>query len=135
MRRTRHWGITSTQYNVLRILRVAQPQGLTCSAIGERMITAVPDTTRLLAPMKTQKFIRQQRDKKDRRVVWTKISASGTELLSKVDPEITQIPGELLGHLDRKELGEFVRLLEVARRNCTDMQTPVSCEGEICETQ
>jgi len=69
VRRTRHWGITPTQYNVLRILRGAQPQGLTCSAIGERMITTVPDITRLLARMKAQKFIRQQRDKKDRRVV------------------------------------------------------------------
>jgi hypothetical protein len=52
-----------------------------------------------------------------------------------VDPEITQIPGELLGHLNRKELGEFIRLLEVARQNCTDTQAPVSCEGKICETR
>jgi DNA-binding MarR family transcriptional regulator len=116
-------------------LRGAQPQGLTCSEVGERMITAVPDITRLLARMKAQKFIRQQRDKKDRRVVWTQISASGLELLSKVDPEITQIPGELLEHLDRRELGEFIRLLELARKNCMDTQTPVSCEGESCKTK
>jgi DNA-binding MarR family transcriptional regulator len=135
VRRTRHWGITPTQYNVLRILRGAQPQGLTCSAIGDRMITAVPDITRLLARMKVQKFIRQQRDRKDRRVVWTQISTSGLELLSKIDPEITQIPGELLGHLNRKELDEFIRLLELARKNCMDTQAPVSCEGEICETR
>ena len=135
VRRTRHWGITPTQYNVLRILRGAEPNGLTCSEVGERMITAVPDITRLLARMKAQKFIRQQRDKKDRRVVWTHISASGLELLSKIDPEITQIPGELLGHLGRKDLDEFIRLLELARKNCMDTQLPVSCEGEICETR
>jgi DNA-binding MarR family transcriptional regulator len=133
VRRTRHWGITPTQYNVLRILRGAQPQGLTCSEVGERMITAVPDITRLLARMKAQKFIRQQRDKKDRRVVWTQISATGLELLSNIDPEITQIPGELLGHLDRKELDEFIRLLELARQNCMDTQTKVSCEGQTCD--
>jgi len=133
-RRTRHWGITSTQYNVLRILRGAQPQGLTCSAIGDRMITAVPDITRLLGRMKAQKHIRQQRDKKDRRVVWTQITASGLDLLSKMDPEITKIPRELLGHFDRKEIGEFIRLLEVARKNCMDSQAPVSCEGETCAT-
>jgi DNA-binding MarR family transcriptional regulator len=133
-RRTRHWGITPTQYNVLRILRGAQPQGLTCSAIGERMITAVPDITRILSRMKAQKHIRQQRDKRDRRVVWTQITASGLELLTRVDPEITQIPHELLGHLKREQLGEFIRLLELARKNCMDPQTPVSCEGESCET-
>lgn len=133
-RRTRHWGITPTQYNVLRILRGAQPQGLTCSAIGDRMITAVPDITRLLARMKAQKFIRQQRDKRDRRVVWTHISAPGLELLSRIDPEITQIPHELIGHMDPTQLEQFISLLELARKNCLDTQSPVSCEGETCET-
>lgn len=131
-RKIRPWGITSTQYNVLRILRGAQPQGLTCSAIGDRMITADPDITRLLARMKTQKLIRQQRDKQDRRVVWTQISAAGLELLSKMDAEITQIPKDLLGHLDRHNLQQLIRLLEEARKNCTDQTSPVTCDGQEC---
>jgi DNA-binding MarR family transcriptional regulator len=133
-RRTRHWGVTSTQYNVLRILRGAQPEGLTCSAIGERMITAVPDITRLLGRMKVLKLIRQQRDKRDRRVVWTQISAAGLELLGKMDDEISRMPGELLGHLKGEEISEFIRLLEVARKNCGDTQAPVSCTGERCDS-
>ena len=133
-RRTRHWGITSTQYNVLRILRGAHPQGLTCSAIGDRMITAEPDITRLLARMKTLKLIRQQRDKRDRRVVWTQISSAGLELLSSMDAEIDKAPREMLSHLNSGELEELIRLLELARKNCMDMQAPVSCEGQVCET-
>jgi hypothetical protein len=43
----RGFGLTSTQYNVLRILRGAQPDGLTCAAIGARMIAIEPDITRL----------------------------------------------------------------------------------------
>lgn len=132
-RSIRHWGITSTQYNVLRILRGAHPQGLTCSAIGDRMITAEPDITRLLARMKTMKLIRQQRDKRDRRVVWTQISAAGLDLLGKMDPEINRGPGELLGHLNHDELIEFIRLLELARKTCVDTQAPVSCSGETCD--
>jgi DNA-binding MarR family transcriptional regulator len=134
-RRTRDWGVTSTQYNVLRILRGAHPKGLTCSAIGDRMITAEPDITRLLGRMKTLKLIKQQRDKNDRRVVWTQISATGLELLGKMDAEITQIPPDLLGHLDRKDLDELIRLLELARKSCMDAQSPVSCDGEHCETE
>lgn len=133
-RRTRHWGVTQTQYNVLRILRGAQPQGLTCSAVGERMITAVPDITRLLARMKALKLIKQQRDKRDRRVVWTQISAAGLELLSRMDDEITRLPRELLGHLSAAELKEFTRLLELARKQCMDTQAPVSCEGECARS-
>jgi DNA-binding MarR family transcriptional regulator len=134
-RRSRDWGVTSTQYNVLRILRGAQPQGLTCSAIGERMITEVPDITRLLARLKKMKLIRQQRDKHDRRVLWTHISASGLELLSQMDPVIDQAPRDLLGHLSAPEQCELIRLLEKARGNCLNAQAPVSCTGsnETCE--
>ena len=114
--KTRDWGVTTTQYNVLRILRGAQPTGLTCSAIGSRMITAEPDITRLLARLKGLKLIRQKRDREDRRVIWTQISASGLELLGKMDPVIDSVPIELLGHLERAELTELIRLLELARK-------------------
>jgi MarR family transcriptional regulator, 2-MHQ and catechol-resistance regulon repressor len=128
-RSTREWGVTSTQYNVLRILRGAHPNGLTCSAIGSRMITADPDITRLLNRLKNLKLIRQQRDRHDRRVVWTFISDSGLELLRQMDPVITRTPKELLGHLTQSELTELIRLLELARRNCGDAQASVSCNG------
>jgi DNA-binding MarR family transcriptional regulator len=131
-RKTRDWGVTSTQYNVLRILRGAQPQGLTCSAIGSRMIAAEPDITRLLSRLKTLKFVRQLRDRHDRRVVWTKISEKGLELLREMDPVIQQAPVELLGHLDKAELAEFIRLLELARSRSEEPQSPLSCTGERC---
>jgi DNA-binding MarR family transcriptional regulator len=127
--RTRQWGITSTQYNVLRILRGAQPQGLNCTAIGDRMITAVPDITRLLARLAALKLILRQRDRRDRRVMWTRISAAGLELLRQMDPVILQAPRDLLGHLNRKELAELTRLLELARRPCTDGNGSVACDG------
>jgi len=128
-RRSRDWGVTSTQYNVLRILRGAQPQGLTCSAIGSRMITAEPDITRLLARLKALKLIRQQRDQHDRRVVWTQIAEAGLDLLHKMDPVIQQLPKDLLGHMESAEVKKLIRLLEVSRKNCLDAQTPVSCSG------
>jgi DNA-binding MarR family transcriptional regulator len=128
-RTTRAWGVTSTQYNVLRILRGSQPQGLTCSAIGDRMITAEPDITRLLARLKALKLIRQQRDKRDKRVIWTQISASGLALLAEMDPVVQQAPPELLGHLRNEELVHLIHLLELARQNCGDTHAPVGCNG------
>lgn len=132
-RTTRTWGITSTQYNVLRILRGSDPQGLTCSAIGSRMITAEPDITRLLGRLKGLKLIRQQRDTHDRRVVWTHISAAGLELLATMDPVVQQVPKELLGQLAPEQLTEFVHLLELARQNCRDAAGPVECDGSCDE--
>lgn len=126
--RTREWGITGTQYNVLRILRGAQPDGLPCSAIGDRMITAEPDITRLLSRLKALKLIRQQRDRLDRRVVVTQISESGLELLRKMDPVIQRMPKELLSRLSASDHREMIRLLELARLNCGDSDAR-TCSG------
>lgn len=128
-RMSREWGVTNTQYNVLRILRGSHPQGLTCSAIGDRMITAEPDITRLIGRLKALKLVRQRRDRHDRRVVWTQIADAGLELLMQMDPAIQQEPKALLGHLSKEELAELTRLLELARRPCVDAQNAVQCDG------
>jgi DNA-binding MarR family transcriptional regulator len=122
--RIRDFGLTSTQYNVLRILRGAQPDGLTCAAIGARMIAMEPDITRLLARLKRLKLIRQHRDRHDRRVVWTQISDAGLDLLQAMDPVIQRIPVELLGHIGGAALADLTRLLEQARRQCGDTREP-----------
>jgi DNA-binding MarR family transcriptional regulator len=125
----RAWGVTGTQYNVLRILRGAGPHGLTCSAIGDRMITAEPDITRLLSRLKAQKLIRQRRDREDRRVVWTQISESGVALLRRMDAAIQRGPKDFLGHMSERDVSEMIRLMELARKRCADPLVPVSCDG------
>lgn len=124
-RKIRPWGITATQYNVLRILRGAQPAGLTCSEIGSRMVTAEPDITRLLGRLKALKLIRQQHDRQDRRVVRTQISDAGLKLLAEMDPVIARAPQELLGHMNSENLGTLIRLLERARQQCKDASNNV----------
>jgi DNA-binding MarR family transcriptional regulator len=112
--RLKPFGLTATQYNALRILRGAHPDGLTCSAIGSMMITPEPDITRLLARLKAQRLVTQRRDQHDRRVVWTHLSAQGRELLADLDGVVDQAPRELLGALNCQEVGELTRLLEKA---------------------
>ena len=114
----RPWGVTATQYNVLRILRGAGPDGLTCSEIGSRMLTADPDITRLLRRLKALKLIRQHRDRGDRRIVRTLISEPGSTLLDEMDPTVKRAPELLLGHLSAGEIAELTRLLERARERC-----------------
>jgi DNA-binding MarR family transcriptional regulator len=117
--KTREWGVTSTQYNILRILRGAQPDGLQCAAIGDRMITAEPDITRLLTRLKALKLVKQHRNRRDRRVVWTQISEAGLKLLGEMDPLIRRLPATLLGHMSAADLRNLIRLLETARQPCT----------------
>jgi DNA-binding MarR family transcriptional regulator len=127
----RPWGVTATQYNVLRILRGAGPDGLTCSEIGKRMLTADPDITRLLSRLKGLKLIRQHRDRGDRRVVRTVIAEAGLRLLKEMDEVVKQAPDELLGHMTGDEIAELTRLLERAREHCGSAHEEESGGDEI----
>jgi DNA-binding MarR family transcriptional regulator len=93
------------------------------------MITADPDITRLLSRLKALKLVRQQRDKRDRRVVWTHISQTGLDLLAEMDPTVLRMPAEILGHLNQAQVSEFIHLLELARARCHGGSVPVSCDG------
>src|SRR5260370_36735305 len=81
---TKSIGLTATQYNVLRILRGAGPDGLPCRGIGERMISRDPDMTRLLDRMEKAGLITRARQKDDRRVVKTQSTKAGLNLLRKL---------------------------------------------------
>ena len=70
--------LSSTQYNVLRILRGA-PEGLACGEIASRMITRDPDVTRLLDRLEKRGLISRCRETKDRRTVMTRITPGGLE--------------------------------------------------------
>jgi hypothetical protein len=80
------------------------------------MIATDPDITRLLRRLKALKLIRQNRDRHDRRIVLTRISETGLELLEQMDPVVERLPIEMLGSLNRKELAELIRLMEQGRR-------------------
>src|SRR6195952_61289 len=76
--------LSSTQYNVLRIMRGA-PEGLPCGEISNRMVTRDSDITRLLDRVERRALMTRCRESKDRRTVWTRITPAGLELLARLD--------------------------------------------------
>jgi len=108
--------ITATQYNVLRILKGSEPDGLCRSEIGQRLVRQVPDVTRLLDRLEDAKLISRQRGGQDRRYVTTRITKTGLKLLQQVDGQICAIHREQLGHLNERQLRGLISLLEAVRR-------------------
>jgi DNA-binding MarR family transcriptional regulator len=109
-------GITVTQYNVLRILRGAEPDGLCRSEISERLLRQAPDVTRLLDRLEEAKFIARHRGGPDRRYVLTRITRAGLALLADVEHRIEEIHHEQVGHLDEAQLRKLISLLAAVRR-------------------
>lgn len=108
-------GISTTQYNVLRILRGAGKDGLPCGAIAERMVTRDPDITRLLDRLNKMGFITRERGERDRRVVTTTITEAGLKLLKQLDKPVQELGTTLVRHLSKSQMQQLVELLDLAR--------------------
>lgn len=113
------FALTGTQYNALRILRGAGPEGLPCREIGERMITHDPDITRLLNRLEDRGFIERTRSKDDRRVIYGKITTAGLKLLREMDAPLEKRGREMLRHVGQEKLKQLIELLELVRRGKT----------------
>ncbi len=111
----REHGISSPQYNILRILRGHQETGLPCLEIASQMITSVPDITRLLDRLEKAKSVRRERSLQDRRVVLVEITAAGKKILTKLAKPLAEAEKASLNHLTKKELADLIRLLSKAR--------------------
>jgi DNA-binding MarR family transcriptional regulator len=109
------YGITATQYNVLRILRGAGTDGLCRNEVGERLIRRVPDVTRLLDRMEEMGLIQRAREAEDRRIVTTRIAKKGLDLLAKLDPKLAEIHHAQVGHVEKKQLRALIEALTAIR--------------------
>jgi len=110
-------GITTTQYNVLRILHSAGLCGHACGEIAERMVTRDSDVTRLLDRMEKMGLVTRCREQKDRRVVTTCITDEGSRLLEKLDDPVAGLMERMLGDLGDRRRNTLSELLELARKN------------------
>ena len=105
-------GLTGAQYNVLRILRGAEPDGLACTEIADRMISHEPDMTRLLDRMEKRSLITRQRQRDDRRVVKTRITNAGLDLLRRLDQPVRELHKSQFRRIPAARLKTLVELLD-----------------------
>jgi DNA-binding MarR family transcriptional regulator len=107
--------LTATQYNVLRILRGAGSEGLSCSDISERMVTKESDITRLLDRIESRGLISRERPASNRRLVIARITDAGLKVLEELDEPVAEINRQLVGHLGKEKLKAVNELMEQIR--------------------
>lgn len=113
--RLKAFGITPTQYNVLRILRGAGTSGLCRNEIRDRLVAQVPDVTRLLDRLESSGLIERSRSTTDRRLVSTQITEAGLALLARLDEPVLEMHEHMLGHMSAEQLQTLIELLALAR--------------------
>jgi MarR family transcriptional regulator, organic hydroperoxide resistance regulator len=107
--------LSPAQYNVLRILRGAGPEGATCGDLTSRLVKHDPDVTRLLDRLERRELIVRTREIADRRVVRTRITKAGLALLAELDDPVDALHERQLGHLTERQLGDLQALVAVVR--------------------
>jgi DNA-binding MarR family transcriptional regulator len=118
-RRLRGYGLSSTQYNVLRILRGAGEAGLCQYAIRDRLVAEVPDVPRILSRMEKARWIRRTRGTEDRRMMMATITQAGLELLAQMDEPVAGWARTSMTQLSEDQLRELNELLILARAEAT----------------
>ena len=108
-------GLSLTQYNVLRMLRGAGAEGLCRNEIRDRLITRMPDVSRLLDRMEAAGLVHRVRSATDRRQVSTTLTERGSALVSDLDSEVAAVHERQLGHLNETQLRSLIELASLAR--------------------
>lgn len=110
------WGMTALQHNALRVLYVhdIDGNGLPSSEIGQKLYTRVPDVTRLLDRLAERGWLVRERDEKNRRVVRTRLTDIGVELVESAHTSLHKLEKERLAHMSEADCVELQRLLQLA---------------------
>ena len=115
----REYGLTSSQYNVLRILRgVGHP--MPSLEIASQMIQVVPAITGLIDRLEKQELVSRRRCTEDRRVVYVEATEKALSILADMDEPVAHLHSRLVGHMSKSDLKELSRLLEKAREKVND---------------
>ena len=103
--------LSPAQYNALRILRGAGEAGLTSGGVSDRLISRLPDVTRLLDRLQRRGLVKRRRSRSDRRVVRVYLSDLGLSTLAQLDEAADAVPRKLLGRLGAANLRQLNDLL------------------------
>ena len=112
----RRAGITHTQYNVLRVLRGAHPDGHPRFEIISRLIHRAPDVTRLLDRLERQGLIERVSDARNRRHSVARITGPGLELLRALEPQLAALQRDCLVPLTRQQVRALAAMLNQLSR-------------------
>src|SRR5947209_6598567 len=94
----REYGLTPSQYNVLRILR-GEGKPLPILEIASRTVTVVPGITGLIDRLEQAGYVNRLRCAKDRRVIYVALTDHATRTLVLLDEPLIALHRQLLGHL------------------------------------
>ena len=108
-------GLSTEQYNILRILNGSKEPRMKMSCVRDRMIDPAPNTTRLMDRLLEKGAVERERCASDRRVVYVKVTEQGRKLLKETDAYLNDIFSALEAGLTEQMASELNQAIELFR--------------------
>ena len=109
------YGITSQQYNVLRILKGAG-KPISTSIIRGRLLYKMADTSRMVDRLYQKKLVLRKACALDKRLVDVQLSKKGLDLLERIELESAALD-KIMSKLSPEEAIQLSALLDKARED------------------
>ena len=108
------YGISTQQYNILRILRGQHPQPATVNLLIDRMLDKNSNASRLVEKLRLKKLIERAICPEDRRAVNVVITKKGMDLLAELDKQEVLLL-KALNNISKEEALQINDLLDKLR--------------------
>lgn len=109
-------GLTTHQFNVLRILKGQHPNPAAISLVNERMLDKMSNASRLVEKLRQKGLVERTPCPEDRRQVDVKLTKKGLDVLKEANTCIQKASAKFDG-LSKKEVTSLNNLLDKLRTN------------------
>lgn len=93
----KRYGLTTQQYNAVRILQSEYPNPISTSGLRDKMLDKMSDTSRLVSRLNAKGFVDVKQNPHDKRLVNIILSEKGHRLMESVEPELTLLDSMMHG--------------------------------------
>lgn len=109
------FGITTQQFNILRILRGQHPNAISGVEIKSRMLDRNSDISRLLDRLLKKDLISKSQSENDKRAANVSITPKGLDMLHTIDDKFIEAERGHFKGLSEAEANQLSQLLDKAR--------------------
>ncbi|NDK54472.1 MarR family winged helix-turn-helix transcriptional regulator [Pontibacter fetidus] len=115
----KRYGLTTQQYNAVRILQEQYPNPISTSGLRDKMLDKMSDTSRLVSRLNAKGFVDVKQNPHDKRLVNIILSEKGHRLMETIEPELNLLDSMMNGLTEE----EAIMLSELLSKVRTSVKT------------
>jgi DNA-binding MarR family transcriptional regulator len=110
----KEFGLTTEQYNILRILKGQQPEPASINLLKERMLNKMSNASRLVENLERKQLVTRHPSAQDRRQMDVAITQKGLDLLKTISRHYPGARGNY-GHISEEDMKTLNNILDRIR--------------------